>query len=232
MAAPPWRGGAALRSTTSGGGKGCGSARAEPNQNNFCSAAVSVFHAPLTERGRIMRGAAVIVRMAANVNAVARKRPSSNPAAAGPPPPPPPMHKKCSLDGDGCVCLSDILTSFNAPLSEEQAWALCFECARCFERAVLTDRDACYLVEKVEHVFLHKDGLVHNKTILGSGNNLNSNNQGKPSPIVKCNPNINLVPFNQTAHVYISTSLGRTGLLNYFPPTPIVRPFPSRRCSS
>ncbi|XP_046386776.1 protein spire isoform X2 [Ischnura elegans] len=77
---------------------------------------------------------------------------------------------KCSLNADDCVSLQDILLSFNAPINEEHAWALCYQCAKCFKNAF--DRvegddklKKCYLVSQLDHVMLHKDGQVHPSTI-------------------------------------------------------------------
>lgn len=73
---------------------------------------------------------------------------------------------KCKLDADECVSLSDILISFNAPISEEHAWALCYQCAKCFKNAYTKNRDKCRLVKKLDQVLLHKEGYVHPKTII------------------------------------------------------------------
>ncbi|GJQ85606.1 putative actin binding protein [Trypoxylus dichotomus] len=39
---------------------------------------------------------------------------------------------KCRVNSDGSVCLQDILNSFNSPIREEHAWALCYQCAKFF----------------------------------------------------------------------------------------------------
>lgn len=74
---------------------------------------------------------------------------------------------KCRLDADGTVCLKDILESFNSSIKEEHAWALCYQCAKCFSQ-VLNDNNikCCYSVTDFEHVRLHSDGYVHQSTIL------------------------------------------------------------------
>lgn len=76
---------------------------------------------------------------------------------------------KCSLDSNGCVTLQDILISFNAPITEQHAWALCHQCAKCFKNAIETDRGRCCIVSKVEHVLIHKEGQVHSNTIFAGG---------------------------------------------------------------
>ncbi|XP_071447696.1 protein spire isoform X2 [Hetaerina americana] len=77
---------------------------------------------------------------------------------------------KCSLNAEDCVSLQDILLSFNAPINEEHAWALCYQCAKCFKNTFdRADGDEklkkCYLVSQLDHVMLHKDGQVHPSTI-------------------------------------------------------------------
>lgn len=74
--------------------------------------------------------------------------------------------KKCILDSDLCVSLKNILVSFNTPISEEHAWALVYQFAKCF-CSELSDKDnQSKLVTKPKDVFLHRDGYVHPKTFL------------------------------------------------------------------
>uniref|UniRef100_A0A8D9ER08 Protein spire n=1 Tax=Cacopsylla melanoneura TaxID=428564 RepID=A0A8D9ER08_9HEMI len=74
--------------------------------------------------------------------------------------------KKCILDSDLCVSLKHILFSFNAPISEEQAWALVYQFSKCF-CSVLSDQDnQSKFLTKPKEIFLHRDGYVHSKTIL------------------------------------------------------------------
>ncbi|XP_059482848.1 protein spire isoform X2 [Neocloeon triangulifer] len=89
-----------------------------------------------------------------------------------------------SLDASGCVSLQDILLAFNAPISEEHAWALCFECVKCFQNA-LHEHGKCLLVSEPEHIFLHKDGQVHVRTVLpeirnNSSSDKNDSTAGRP----------------------------------------------------
>lgn len=70
-----------------------------------------------------------------------------------------------SLDSAECISLQQILQAFNSTISEEHAWALFFQAARCFQRC-LTDGATCYLVSEPTHVLLHKDGTVHPTTLL------------------------------------------------------------------
>lgn len=80
---------------------------------------------------------------------------------------PPP--KKCAVDENHCVSLTDILVSFSAPISEEHAWALCYQCAKCFVNAIKTDPGRCRVVTDLSEVLIHKDGHVHANTIFKGG---------------------------------------------------------------
>lgn len=88
---------------------------------------------------------------------------------------------KCRLDSNGCVTLQDILISFNAPITEQHAWALCHQCAKCFKNAIETDRERCCIVSKLEHVLIHREGQVHSNTIFAGGG---SSDTGKCVTIV------------------------------------------------
>lgn len=77
--------------------------------------------------------------------------------------------RKCTLDQNDCVSLLDILISFNAPINEEHAWALCFQCAKCFKNAFESDRNLCKVVSDLDHVILHREGYVHPNTIFSGG---------------------------------------------------------------
>lgn len=77
--------------------------------------------------------------------------------------------KQCILDVNGCVSLKNILISFNAPINEEHAWALCYQCSKCFKQSIQNERERCLLVSELDHVLLHRGGQVHPNTIFGSG---------------------------------------------------------------
>lgn len=79
----------------------------------------------------------------------------------------------CS-DKDNCLSLSDILRSFNAPLSEEQTWSLIYQSRqmyRNFIRIEFIDKYTKNATQKSWHrikmpkstksMDLHKDGSVH-----------------------------------------------------------------------
>lgn len=77
---------------------------------------------------------------------------------------------KQSLSVDKTVCLKDILDSFNSPVKEEQAWALCYQCVKFFLECLATTRSGWYLVTEVHHIFLQTDGTIHRNTLTNQEN--------------------------------------------------------------
>ncbi|XP_061707665.1 protein spire isoform X2 [Cydia pomonella] len=73
-----------------------------------------------------------------------------------------------ALDAAECISLQQILQAFNSTISEEHAWALAYQAARCFQKC-LADGNTCYLVTEPRHVLLHKDGYVHPNTLVQPG---------------------------------------------------------------
>ncbi|XP_037297566.1 protein spire isoform X2 [Manduca sexta] len=73
-----------------------------------------------------------------------------------------------TLNASDCISLQQILEAFNSTISEEHAWALFYQAARCFQRCY-ADGNTCYLVTEPRHVLLHKDGTVHPSTLLHPG---------------------------------------------------------------
>lgn len=73
---------------------------------------------------------------------------------------------KCKLNGDECISLLNILKSFNAPISEEHVWALCYQCTKCFRNSFNQHPQRCKIVKRLEQVTIHKDGYVHPSTML------------------------------------------------------------------
>ncbi|XP_025412027.1 protein spire homolog 1 isoform X2 [Sipha flava] len=72
----------------------------------------------------------------------------------------------CKLDNNDCVSLINIIKSFNTPVSEEHAWALCYQCAKCFKNAFEREPNRCRVVKNLEEVRIHKDGFIHPSTII------------------------------------------------------------------
>lgn len=77
----------------------------------------------------------------------------------------------CKLDENDCVSLINIIKSFNTPVSEEHAWALCYQCAKCFKNAFERDPNRCRVVKNLEEVRIHKDGFIHPSSILKTEDN-------------------------------------------------------------
>ncbi|XP_026314563.1 protein spire isoform X2 [Hyposmocoma kahamanoa] len=74
----------------------------------------------------------------------------------------------CALDAADCINLQQILKAFNSTISEEHAWALFYQSARCFQQCLFNGA-TCYSVTEPRHVLLHKDGSVHPSTLLHPG---------------------------------------------------------------
>ncbi|XP_043220598.1 protein spire-like isoform X2 [Amphibalanus amphitrite] len=69
-----------------------------------------------------------------------------------------------ATDPTAVVSLQAILEAFSAPISEEQAWAVCHQCAQAAHSAWSQDRHACWLVTDLAHVRICADGTVHPAT--------------------------------------------------------------------
>ncbi|XP_055371749.1 protein spire isoform X2 [Condylostylus longicornis] len=68
---------------------------------------------------------------------------------------------------DGCISLKDILSAFNAPISEEQAWALIFQLVKLYRDSIInayTNGLRCCKVSvpnNLDNLSIHLDGSVH-----------------------------------------------------------------------
>jgi len=73
-----------------------------------------------------------------------------------------------ALDDKGCLVVAEIVESFNTPISEEHAWALCHQAAKCGAGILGNEaqREVCLLVTTSHHLLLHKEGQVHSATFL------------------------------------------------------------------
>ncbi|XP_052758521.1 protein spire [Galleria mellonella] len=76
-----------------------------------------------------------------------------------------------ALDAADCISLQQILQAFNSTISEEHAWALFYQAARCFQKC-LAEGSTCYLATEPRHVIIHKDGSVHPSTLLHPGDDI------------------------------------------------------------
>lgn len=95
----------------------------------------------------------------------------------------------CS-DKDNCLSLSDILRSFNAPLSEEQAWSLIYQSVQMYRNFIRiefidkhtkqkeTTQKSSHRIKvpkSTKNLKLHKDGSVH----ITDNGELNTQNRGE-----------------------------------------------------
>jgi len=64
---------------------------------------------------------------------------------------------KCMLDSHGCLNLQDILLMFDSPISQERAWALCYQIAKSLSS--LTE-NKFYEISELSQIILHKDGDI------------------------------------------------------------------------
>ena len=65
-----------------------------------------------------------------------------------------------AADPSAVVSLSEILQAFSAPISEEQAWAVCHQCAQAAQSVWLEDRHSCQSVTDTSHVRIRADGTL------------------------------------------------------------------------
>ena len=56
------------------------------------------------------------------------------------------------------ISLQGILEAFNAPINEEQSWAVCYQCALYFQNE--WERSHCFTFSGLQSVQLSKDGIV------------------------------------------------------------------------
>lgn len=82
---------------------------------------------------------------------------------------------KCKLDDDGCIDLLTVLKILNQ-ISQEQAWAICYELVKLMTRLTSkkrkldascnsnNDSNDCAVIDSLSQIHLHKDGYVHEKS--------------------------------------------------------------------
>ena len=62
------------------------------------------------------------------------------------------------------ISLQNILDGFNAPLNEEQAWAVCFQCSNhlkeIWDEFDSPGSKSCFTFSGLESLFLGKDGSI------------------------------------------------------------------------
>jgi spire-like protein len=75
---------------------------------------------------------------------------------------------RTELDDRGCLVVANIVESFGTPISEEHAWALCYQAAKAGIGILGNEsqKEACLLVTSMAHLVVHKDGQVTPATFL------------------------------------------------------------------
>ncbi|XP_014671116.1 PREDICTED: protein spire homolog 1-like [Priapulus caudatus] len=67
---------------------------------------------------------------------------------------------RCVLDSQGYITLQCILDSFNTPINEEQAWAVCYQLARHLKAEWKRAGPDCRALSGADSIRLHRDGSV------------------------------------------------------------------------
>lgn len=71
---------------------------------------------------------------------------------------------KCKLDSHGCLNLQDILLIFDSPVSQDRAWALCYQIAKSLSRLM---ENKFYEISELSQILLHKDGDIWLEDLAG-----------------------------------------------------------------
>ena len=72
----------------------------------------------------------------------------------------------CKFNADSCLTLEEITSSFSAPITEEHAWAIVFECVKCLHSMVESKPRRVFVVTNTRQILLHREGRVHESTFL------------------------------------------------------------------
>jgi len=86
------------------------------------------------------------------------------------------------LSSRGCLSLAQIIDAFQTPITEEFAWALCYQLAKCGQQTLTTTdstRKRCLLLTSSAQLLVHKDGMVHEDTFLNTNLEHAENEAGK-----------------------------------------------------
>ncbi|XP_032670714.1 protein spire isoform X4 [Odontomachus brunneus] len=73
--------------------------------------------------------------------------------------------RRCKLDLHGCLNLQDILLIFNSPVSQERAWALCYQTTKSLSSLT---QNKFYEISEFSQIVLHKDGNIRLDNLAGS----------------------------------------------------------------
>ena len=73
----------------------------------------------------------------------------------------------CQLTQEGYLSLEKITSGFNAPITEEHAWAVVFECVKCLKSVMATKPSrGVFLITNTQQIQIHREGRVHESTFL------------------------------------------------------------------
>jgi len=72
----------------------------------------------------------------------------------------------CKFNSDKCLALEEITSSLSAPITEEHAWAIVFECVKCLHSMVESKPRKVFIVTNTKQILLHQEGRVHESTFL------------------------------------------------------------------
>lgn len=71
---------------------------------------------------------------------------------------------RCKLDSHDCLNLQDILLMFGSPVSQERAWALCYQTAKSLSSLT---QNKFYEISEFSQIALHKDGNIRLDNLAG-----------------------------------------------------------------
>lgn len=84
----------------------------------------------------------------------------------------------CQLSSDNCLTLQKITSNFSAPITEEHAWAIVFECVKCLQ-SVVDGKSRVFAVTNTRQILLHHDGHIHAATFQCTGVEESSSTSGR-----------------------------------------------------
>ena len=58
------------------------------------------------------------------------------------------------------LTLKSVLEVFDAPINEEQAWAVCYQCANYLFEKWKTDQSQCFRFKRINSIYINKDGTI------------------------------------------------------------------------
>jgi len=91
-----------------------------------------------------------------------------------------------SLDSNNCLTLKQVVGSFSAPITEEHAWAIVYETCKTLDLCLANPAifHKLFIADKLEHVYIHDDGLISDRTFIQEPDSVHSHDR---SPLVSEN---------------------------------------------